>query len=67
MTIRRAGKPASHPRPETSRSYADESDYGRCECDGCERQARIACPRCGGHHCLAHAQHPGHDAPAATS
>jgi predicted nucleic acid binding AN1-type Zn finger protein len=64
VTVRRSTKPAAHPRPESSKSFAADSDYGICECAGCERQARTACPSCGGEHCLAHTKHPRHDSPA---
>ncbi len=43
--------------------YGPTPDYGPCECEDCESDARSTCPTCEGHFCYGHAAHAVH-APA---
>lgn len=41
--------------------YGPTGDYGECEADGCEAEARMTCSHCAGQFCLGHADVPAHD------
>ena len=42
----------TYPSPK----YGPTTDYGTCELDSCESDARATCPNCGGEFCLSHAK-----------
>jgi predicted nucleic acid binding AN1-type Zn finger protein len=41
--------------------YGPTALYDDCERNGCEANARVSCPTCGGHFCRTHEAHQAHE------